>query len=78
MTRYVHPGSFKYLNATPNLFVDHPSFAGGIWGYVKGSPYTKLILEPWVRCAKTPACIAPPGSSLGNHRYDQAVVSVIT
>lgn len=78
MVRWAHEGTFKYLNQTRDRFHKRPSFAGGLWGFVKGSPHYEHILKPWVACAKTPACIQPPGSSLGNHRFDQSAVSIIT
>ena len=35
------------------------------------------IVEPWVRCARVEACIAPPGSNRRNHRQDQAALTVL-
>jgi len=35
------------------------------------------VLRPAVACATRAACIAPPGASLKNHRYDQAVLSAL-
>ena len=35
------------------------------------------LVEPWVRCARVEACIAPPGSNRRNHRQDQAALTVL-
>ena len=79
MVRFTHPGSFRFFNISDSApFRGRPSFAGGIWGFVRGSPGAVHLLQPWVRCSREPACIAPTGASLGNHRFDQAVGSIIT
>jgi hypothetical protein len=33
------------------------------------------VLLPWYQCSRNPECIAPAGSSLSNHRFDQSVMS---
>jgi hypothetical protein len=78
MTLLTHPGTFAALNATPAAFAGRPSFAGGLWGFVRGGPFVPAILEPWVACARRRECIAPEGAGLANHRFDQSAVSVIT
>jgi len=50
---------------------------GGVLGFHTGSPCVSTILQPWVDCAMSAACIAPPGSNSSNHRWDQAALSML-
>jgi hypothetical protein len=34
------------------------------------------VVEDMVSCALNPRCIAPPGSSVQNHRFEQAALSI--
>ncbi|KAI8476927.1 MAG: hypothetical protein J3K34DRAFT_516186 [Monoraphidium minutum] len=78
MARLTHKDAFKYFGFnSKDQFKNRPSFAGNTWGWVKGSPWVEAVLRPWERCSLVEACISPNGSSLGNHRYDQSVVSII-
>lgn len=54
-----------------------PSFAGGIQGHLFPSRYIDSIVKPNAECALNEACIAPPGASLWNHRFDQSVLSIL-
>lgn len=36
-----------------------------------------LIINEWAKCALTKECIAPEGATRENHRYDQAILSVL-
>jgi hypothetical protein len=36
------------------------------------------MVDEWAKCALDEACIAPPGSSLHNHRYDQTALSILS
>lgn len=58
-------------------FVNKPSYAGNTVGFVHGSEGYNKILLPWVDCAGKPECIAPKGSSIANHRFDQTALSII-
>jgi len=74
MLPWVHP---VLLPPDPSFYRDKQSFAGNTQGYVKHSRAYQLILLPLVLCSRNLSCIAPPGSSLTNHRYDQAVLSLL-
>jgi meiotically up-regulated gene 157 (Mug157) protein len=78
MTRWVHDETLRYFNVERSAFSKKPSFAGGIEGWILNSKAYHQILEPLVECANKKECIDPVGASLGNHRYDQSALSVIT
>ena len=78
MVRYTHPGSLAYFNQSAVPLKGRPSFAGGLWGFVRGGPWVAAVLAPWAACSRVRDCISPAGANLGNHRFDQAVGSIIT
>lgn len=77
MVQWCHDGTWNYYNLNKSQFVNKPSYAGGINGWMDKSPEYYSILVPWTQCALREECIAPPGSSLANHRYDQSALSII-
>ncbi len=77
MAPWVHAGTLAALGVRPAALAGKPSFAGNTQGWVAGSPAAAAVLRPAVACAARAACIAPPGASLNNHRYDQAVLSAL-
>lgn len=78
MVPWVHPGMFRHFGVEDaSRFRGLHSYSGNTVGFVAGSAASAAILPPWVACAKNASCIDPPGSSRGNHRYDQAALSVI-
>lgn len=77
MTRLLHPAVWDYFQYNKTDFVNKPSYSGNTMGFVYGSQAYHDILLPWVQCAAKPECIAPPGASTGNHRFDQSALSII-
>jgi hypothetical protein len=78
MVPWCHDLTWQYFKLDKNKFRGKPSYSGNTMGYVYDSPAYHKILKPWVECAKVEACMAPPGTSTSNHRFDQAVLSIIT
>jgi hypothetical protein len=78
MTRFCMQETFDYLKQKREDFINKPSYSGNTVGLVYGSEAYHKILLPWLRCAAVPQCIAPPGASTSNHRFDQVVLSIIT
>ena len=72
--RWVHPGMLKYLGAEG---LDVTNCNGALVGAARFHRHYADIVEPWVRCARVEACIAPPGSNRRNHRQDQAALTVL-
>ncbi|XP_013418275.1 uncharacterized protein LOC106179275 isoform X2 [Lingula anatina] len=77
MTGFVHHKMFDYFQQPRTQFKGKYSFAGGISGWVKDSHAYTTVLPRWTSCALDVACIAPKGSSMGNHRFDQAALSIL-
>ena len=69
-----HPSSFQYLGVP--LDRTQPHYAGNTQGYTLNH-YVDSIVIPNAKCALIAACIAPEGSSLSNHRYDQTTLSIL-
>jgi hypothetical protein len=78
MTRICMQETFDYLQQKREDFKGRPSYAGNTVGFVYGSEAYYKILIPWTKCAAVAECIAPPGSSTANHRFDPVVLSIIT
>ncbi|CAH1779243.1 unnamed protein product, partial [Owenia fusiformis] len=77
MTKLLHEGMCRYFKVNKKMLKGKYSFAGNTQGYVRGGLAEKHILHPLVKCAISPECITPRGSSLQNHRYDQSALSII-
>lgn len=77
MTARLQPDCASRLGLRAADFAGKPSFAGGVQGYVRGSAAAGQILRPLYAAAADESCIAPAGSSLQNHRYDQSLLSLI-
>ena len=72
-----HPLTQKYLN----IVLEKPFCEGGVIGLKKDHPRGEDIrnfVHDAVVCALIEQCIAPEGSSLSNHRYDQVVFTLLT
>ncbi|KAG7349348.1 DUF1647 domain containing protein [Nitzschia inconspicua] len=80
MKRLSHPRTYQALGYEKETFrkgLKSPHFAGGIQGHVYPSRFIDSLVIPNAKCALDPDCIAPTGSSLGNHRYDQTSLSIL-
>ena len=55
--RWVHPLMLKYLGAEG---LDVTNCNGALVGAARFHRHYADIVEPWVRCARVEACIAPP------------------
>lgn len=78
MVPWCHDLTWQYFKLDKNTFHGRPSYSGNTVGFVYDSPAYHEILKPWVECAAVEACMAPPGTSTANHRFDQSVLSIIT
>jgi hypothetical protein len=72
-----HGGTYAALGYEKSTFQGGPHCAGGIQGHVYPSRYIDTIVIPNAQCALDESCIAPPTSSLDNHRYDQTSLSIL-
>jgi hypothetical protein len=75
-----HPGTyawFSFLDKNKTTFVGGPHYAGNTIAVSNPSRYVDMVDE-WAKCALDEACIAPLGSSLQNHRYDQTSLSILS
>ena len=77
MTKKSHQGSYLKLDVKKNDFSGKPHFAGNLQAYIRNRPAHEKILEPLHKAALEQNCIAPPGSNLSNHRYDQTLLSIL-
>lgn len=76
ISRWTHPGTLKYLEATPDLLTK-PNRNGAVVGFAPSRPGSDELADRWRQGALDVDCIAPAGSSRANHRQDQAVLSVL-
>ncbi len=77
MTKMSHHGTYQKMGTTKSAFAGKPHFAGNLQAYIRNRPAHEKILKPLCAAALEKNCIAPPGSNLSNHRYDQTLLSII-
>lgn len=84
MRQWTHPLMFAYLGADAAAYGARPNADATLVGFATGSGSADVresvyrdVVQPWKACAIAKDCIAPPGSSRGNHRQDQAVLSYL-
>jgi hypothetical protein len=81
MMPMAHPATFRWFNFTKETFVTSgggPHYSGNTQAFLAPSRYYDTIIKSSADCAMDEMCIAPPGSNLDNHRYDQTVLSILS
>lgn len=77
MTLRSHDACYDSLGLIKHEFSGKPHYAGAVQGYVRNSEIHVNVLNKLVEFSAREECIAPPGSNLSNHRYDQTLLSII-
>ncbi|XP_013396430.1 uncharacterized protein LOC106163402 [Lingula anatina] len=77
VTQFLYEQMCTFMGLDKKAFKLKPSYSGNLNGWSKRNDTYDKILKPWVKCALTKECIAPAGSSLENHRYDQSALTLI-
>jgi len=82
LAKWTHPKTLKHFGIHPDEvglapYNDKSNCNGAFVGFSKDSAAYQKLLVPWVNCAYNRNCIAPPGSNRGNHRQDQAALTVL-
>lgn len=75
MSPWSHPTTLQFFDTTKQFVKDKYSFSGNCQGYVLDSKAYWEVLKVTEACSRFQECIAPQGSSLANHRYDQIAMS---
>lgn len=74
--RWTHPGTLQYLQAAPHL-LSRQNRNAAVVGLNPAFAGINELVEAWEAGALNQNCIAPPGWTALNHRWDQAVLSVL-
>lgn len=69
--------TYEWFGVNKSTFLVGPHYSGGTVAFLLPSRYADAIAKPNAECALEENCIAPPNSSLGNHRYDQTTLSIL-
>ena len=78
MEPWSHQSTYEYMGYNKTTFQGGPHYSGNTQAYLYPSRYIDTIVKPNAACAMELECISPQGSDLGNHRYDQTTLSVLT
>jgi hypothetical protein len=76
ITKWTHAGTLQYLDAGPDL-LNLGNRNAAIVGFAPEHKGIKALAERWKACALDADCITPAGATWQNHRFDQAVLSVL-
>ncbi|CAG8740306.1 16251_t:CDS:1, partial [Racocetra persica] len=75
MDIWTHPGVYKYFNDDGSKYINVSNCnAAALFFDTKKTQY---LIDAWYECALEKECIAPQGSSIVNHRQDQAILSYL-
>jgi len=75
--RLSHPGTYTWFGYDKETMATGPHYSGNTQAFLHPSRYTEKIVIPNAKCALDVNCIAPPGSALHRHRYDQTSISIL-
>ena len=77
MTLKSQDNTYSEMGHDKSEFTGKEHFSANLQGYVRGSRAHLEILNPMLEFAMRPQVIAPQGSNLRNHRFDQTVLSIL-
>jgi hypothetical protein len=69
--------TYEWFNTTKATFQAGPHYSGNTQAFMYPSRYYDSVILPDSICAMDKKCIAPSGSGLNNHRYDQTTISIL-
>lgn len=76
LSEYAHPDTRRLLGADDAMLARRCR-GGGLCAFDAEHAVARRIVADWKRHALDEACIAPPGAHHHNHRYDQAILSIL-
>lgn len=76
VARWTHPKTLQYLKVPPH-YLGRRQRCGGICAFDRRHPLARKLVARWVELCSIPECLAPPGAHPGNHRYDQALLTIL-
>ena len=72
-----HEKTFEWFGYNKQAMSWGPHFSGNTQAFLYPSRYIDTVVIPNCKCALDRTCIAPSGSGLTNHRYDQTTISIL-
>lgn len=73
---WTHPGMVEALEVEPDL-LERRNRHGGLIAFDSRVPMVARLIQDWKRWALEEDCIAPAGSDVSNHRYDQSLLTIL-
>ena len=73
---WTHPQTIEYIGLDKKYY-SRNNYASGLIGFNYNSPKALKVAEEWKNFSMIKDCIAPKGSNRGNHRQDQAVLTLL-
>jgi len=77
MTQMSHSNTYEYLGHDKIDFKDKQHYSANLQAYAKDGPVFGKIVQAMQQAAGSQKCIAPTGSNISNHRFDQTVLSIL-
>ncbi len=75
---WTHPGMLSFLGMKETTYGSERNLNGACMGFDPDNEEALKLAERWAEYARIPQCIAPAGSNRHNHRYDQALLSLLS
>ena len=76
IAKWTHPATLRFLNVSKELLKKR-NLSGGCITISYQNPKIRNFITKWHKYTFIKECIAPKGSSLANHRYDQAMLTIL-
>jgi hypothetical protein len=76
IARWCHDATRQFIGASRTQAAARCRSAG-ILGFDSSRADVRALAAEWRRLALIPECIDPPGATRANHRYDQAILSLL-
>jgi hypothetical protein len=73
--KWTHPKTLEYLQAFK--FITKANRNTAMVGFLTEYPGINKLVERWKLCALDRNCIAPKGANRSNHRWEQAILSIL-
>ena len=75
--QWTHPGMLAFLGLDPLWGRDIPNLNGACMAFDPRSERALRLARRWAELASEERCIAPEGANRENHRYDQALLTIL-